>query len=172
MVGRFCSVQLEASPLYDELLTRLWGSGTLTYETYQGFEIEDFAISAFITFHLVYDSKSIGLFQLSDLLSERDQLRALLDNRTGTIQLEKDEVERSLNATRNDLLKEQRKNKDKMDSLETKVDELTSQLSNTTTEKETKTLELDSYRTKNHKLEQQLRELEKSKLQAIMVCYL
>lgn len=53
--------------------------------------------------------------------------------------------------------------------LETRIVELTAQLGHSTTEKETKTLELDSYRSKNHKLEQQLRELDKSKLQAIMV---
>lgn len=56
-----------------------------------------------------------------------------------------------------------------MDLLETRIVELTAQLGHSTTEKETKTLELDSYRSKNHKLEQQLRELDKSKLQAIMV---
>ena len=109
------------------------------------------------------------MLQLSDLLSERDQLRALLDNRTGAVQLEKDELQRSLDTARNELIIEQRKNKEKVESLETRVDELSAQLGHSTTEKETRTLELDSYRSKNHKLEQQLRELDKSKLQAIMV---
>lgn len=49
------------------------------------------------------------------------------------------------------------------------MDELTSQLSQVNTEKETKALELDSFRAKNHKLEQNIRELDKSRLEAIMV---
>ena len=107
--------------------------------------------------------------QLSDLLSERNQLRSIVESRNSSAQLEKAEIERQLDATKQELFSEQRAGREKLSVLESRVEDLTSQLSQVNTEKETKALELDSFRAKNHKLEQNIRELDKSKLEAIMV---
>lgn len=110
------------------------------------------------------------VLQLSDLLSERNQLRAIVESRNSSVQLEKAELERQLEATKQELFSDQRVHREKVSGLETRIEELSSQLSQATTEKETKALELDSFRAKNYKLEQSIRELDKSKMAAIMVC--
>lgn len=79
------------------------------------------------------------------------------------------ELEQQLDNTKQQLYAEQRTGRQKLETLEAKVGDMTSQLAQLSMEKETKSLELDSFRAKNHKLEQNYRELEKSRLEAIMV---
>ncbi|XP_067938241.1 interaptin-like [Watersipora subatra] len=116
----------------------------------------------------VGNSFGLSSAELSDLLSERNQLRTIVESRNSSVQLEKAEIERQLNDTKQELFSEQRANRDRLAGLENKMEDLMAQLSQVNTEKETKALELDAFRSKNHKLEQSLRELEKSKLEAIM----
>lgn len=108
-------------------------------------------------------------FQLSDLLSERDQLRALLDSKNSNVQIEKNEFERQLNRSKQELFAEQKKHREQIDSFEERIENLKQQLTQALTEKDSRALEMESVKAKVEKLERQLKDSEKTNLQAIIV---
>lgn len=83
--------------------------------------------------------------------------------------MEKAEIERQLSSTKQELFKEQKNHREDVDSMEEKIETLKIQLNHVTAERDSKSLEIDSVRNKIDKLERQLKEAEKSNLQALIV---
>lgn len=93
----------------------------------------------------------------------------LLDGRHSGLQMEKDELERQLSSTKQELFSEQKKHRQEMDSLEEKFESQKIELAEAVAEKEASSLEISAIKSKVDKLERQLEDAEKSNLHALIV---